>query len=86
MFVSYELTLPVQKFTILPANTSDQTTHLLYNSANRFAEFLASFPLYKSQSEIAVSWKTYVVIMLSRIIIGYGIYQTIAAFRKFAGK
>jgi hypothetical protein len=51
-----------------------------------FAEFLASFPLFKRQSDIAQGWLPFIVIMLSRIVVGYGIYQTVAAFRKFAGR
>jgi len=51
-----------------------------------FFKYASSFPLYKSQSELALSWPTYLVIMLSRVLIGYGIYQFIVAFRKFASK
>jgi len=51
-----------------------------------YFKYASSFPLYKSQSERASTWSTYLVIMLSRIFIGYGIYQFIVAFRKFAGK
>lgn len=55
-------------------------------SLDSFFKYASSFPLYKNQTEEASKWATYLIIMLSRILIGYGIYQFIAAFRKFAHK
>lgn len=64
----------------------DSTSYAMISWLNGFAEFIASFPLYKKQSDLSVSWQSFAIIMSSRIIIGYGVYQTVAAFRKFAGK
>lgn len=86
MYVIYELTLINPHFSISYYYNFSQTKSAFFNSLNYYAEFIASFPLYKGQSERASSWQTFLVIMLSRILIGYGVYQTIAAFRKFASK
>lgn len=45
--------------------------------------FITSFPKLTIESYYNDSWKTQLVIWLSRIFISYGIYQTIASFRKY---
>ena len=53
---------------------------------NSYSEFLASFPGFKTSEDNISKWETNLILILSRILIGYGIYQTITAFRKFANK
>ncbi|MBP4137256.1 hypothetical protein [Flavobacterium geliluteum] len=45
--------------------------------------FMTSFPKLSLASYYNDSWETQFIIWLSRIFISYGIYQTIAAFRKY---
>ncbi len=48
-----------------------------------FVKYISTFPVLKSDMQDEHNWKTDIVLMLSRIFIGIGIYQTIAAFRKY---
>ncbi|MBE9598447.1 pentapeptide repeat-containing protein [Pedobacter sp. MC2016-24] len=86
LFISYQLSLskgiiisPLE-LNVVDLKTSVATTF------DSFMDFLSSFPLYKKQSEENSSWQTHLIILLSRIFIGYGVYQTINAFRKFGSK
>lgn len=45
--------------------------------------FMTSFPKLSLVNYYNDSWETQLIIWLSRIFISYGIYQTIAAFRKY---
>jgi hypothetical protein len=45
--------------------------------------FITSFPKLQIESYYNESWITQLVIWLGRIFISYGIYQTIASFRKY---
>jgi uncharacterized protein YjbI with pentapeptide repeats len=57
-----------------------------FNSGTRdFLRYLATFPSLRFENDGSTS-STSFIILLSRIFIGYGIYQTITAFRKFGGK
>ncbi len=50
-------------------------------SFQNFILYISSFP--KLQINEAFSWKIELITWIGRIFIGYGIYQTIAAFRKY---
>lgn len=45
--------------------------------------FITSFPKLEIVSYYNDTWQTQLIIWLSRIFISYGIYQTVAAFRKY---
>ncbi|MDQ0965419.1 multidrug transporter EmrE-like cation transporter [Flavobacterium sp. W4I14] len=86
MYIIFEISLKSSLFSFSLKYTFTQTRYAIHVGIDSFSEFLASFPLYKSQLEQADGWKAFLVIMLARIFVGYGVYQTIAAFRKYAGK
>ncbi len=50
-----------------------------------YIRFISSFPKLelKEYESLNEEWKTQLVLWLSRIFLSYGIYQTIAAFRKY---
>jgi hypothetical protein len=49
-----------------------------------FLSFISTFPKLESSMRAGGGWKTDLVILLARIFIGIGIYQTVVAFRKYA--
>ncbi|MES2558702.1 MAG: hypothetical protein V4590_03120 [Bacteroidota bacterium] len=53
-------------------------------AADHFLHFISTFPKLDSSLRNDGDWKTDLVILLARIFIGIGIYQTISAFRKYA--
>lgn len=50
---------------------------------NKFIKFFTSFPKLTLDEYKKDSWEINLWIWLSRVFVGYGIYQTIAAFRKY---
>ena len=55
------------------------------NCYQDYIRFISSFPKLelKEYESLNEDWKTQLVLWLSRIFLSYGIYQTIAAFRKY---
>jgi hypothetical protein len=53
-------------------------------SLTQFIKYISSFPLLKSDMQNDGNWKTDFIILISRIFISVGIFQTISAFRKYS--
>ncbi|MBN8643125.1 MAG: hypothetical protein J0L86_15040 [Flavobacteriales bacterium] len=55
------------------------------DSLKDYIFFISSFPKLEIEkySKIPITWQSSLVVWISRIFISYGIYQTIAAFRKY---
>jgi len=55
------------------------------NFLKRYVSYISSYPKLKP-ANINDNWKVDVIVLLSRIFISVGIYQTITAFRKYKNK
>ena len=53
------------------------------NTFSNFIIYMTSFPKLIIKDSDSINWKLELVKWVSRIFIGYGLYQTIAAFRKY---
>lgn len=67
----------------LLTTTPSLSSNSWMDSIKLYPKFLASFPRMNILEDEAMNWKTHSMVFLIRIIIGFGIYQTVAAFRKF---
>lgn len=83
LFLFYNVTLTNPISSLDFGATLNETMTAMMKMFSGFVRFLAAFPLFKEQSEHSPGFMSNLVILLSRIFIGYGIYQTIIAFRKF---
>ncbi|MBD1387027.1 pentapeptide repeat-containing protein [Mucilaginibacter rigui] len=86
MFLLYEHTLIHSSFYWSLSITKTEAIQGFRNGFDGFLNFLASFPLFKKLENDKNTAATNAVFIASRILIGYGIYQTITAFRKFGSK
>jgi hypothetical protein len=86
MFLAYQISLLDNKLISPFFVGKDKLKVMSSTTFASYMEFLSSFPLYKRQTDQTLSWQTHLVILLSKIFIGYGVYQTIMAFRKFSIK
>lgn len=84
-FIVYELTLDAPIFYFNRGASPSQTKEAFILGLNGFLKYLASFPSLRLEGD-SDNWATNLVVILSRIFVGYGIYQTIVAFRKFGSK
>jgi hypothetical protein len=69
-------------FFILYLKTLSISFHF-FDCYQEYILFITSFPKLEITSYYNNTWQTQLIIWLSRILISYGIYQTIAAFRKY---
>ncbi|SCW83248.1 hypothetical protein [Mucilaginibacter sp. NFR10] len=86
LFISYEASLTNPAFSWTFNGSFKDLCSGFYCGLLSFSNFWASFPLFKNLESEHITWKTNLVFILSRIFMGYGIYQTIPAFRKFVIK
>lgn len=84
-FCIYNSTLSEQYFYWDISSTMDQTIEAFVIGLNHFSNFIASFPKLRLDDN-SNTWQTNLSVLVSRILIGYGIYQTITAYRKYGGK
>jgi hypothetical protein len=86
LFILYQDSLNHPAFYWVLNSSSKDIKYAFWGGFHEFSNFWASFPLFKSLENDSITWKTNLVFILSRIFMGYGIYQTITAFRKFVNK
>lgn len=84
-FTAYNLTLTESsKYFFWTLNTSGKETwQASIIGFDGYIDFLLSFPKVVVNEEPPLRSSSKVIILLARIFMGYGIYQTISAFRKY---
>ncbi|MGV3596926.1 MAG: pentapeptide repeat-containing protein [Bacteroidota bacterium] len=82
-FILYNQTLPDKYFYWTFDTTVKETYQAFLTGLSGYVDFLLSFPriVVNEEKQLRVSSK--LTILLARIFMGYGIYQTISAFRKY---
>ncbi|MDB5002102.1 MAG: hypothetical protein JWQ34_327 [Mucilaginibacter sp.] len=86
MFIFFQETLVHPNYVWGLSWSLSDTYKSFKSGLNGYSEFITSFPGFKVSEHSSYKWETNLILLLSRILIGYGIYQTITAFRKFANK
>lgn len=84
-FLMYQTTIPSPSFWWTGDFSLQENKEAFKNGAIDFLRYLSSFPTLRFSDDGDGFW-TNVVVILSRIFAGYGIYQTIVAFRKYGAK
>ncbi|MBD0404255.1 hypothetical protein [Flammeovirga sp. EKP202] len=84
-FCIYNSTLSPQYFYWGFDFSFEETKEGFLIGLNHFTNFITSFPKLRLDDN-SNTWQTNITVLLSRIFIGYGIYQTIISFRKYGGK
>lgn len=84
-FIAFEATIRGHQINFI-VSSLHEFGQMFSFTLRKYFEFLSAFPLFKNQTASAISWVSYLILILSRIGIGYGVYQAISAFRKFSAK
>lgn len=80
LFLNSQLKEPVFYWT---TNVSfNETIETFKLGAKNYISFLSTFPVFKNEN-LKDNWVVDLIVLLSRIFISVGIYQTITAFRKY---
>lgn len=85
-FLIYNASLEIPFFEWKLHFTLEETIRTFNKSLLNYFKYIASYPNLQIEDRIISKWYGILNLILSRIFISYGIYQTIIAFRKYSNK
>lgn len=85
-FIGYNSSLEVPFFEFKWDFTINESIETFCSTILPFLRYIASYPNLQLEDKVIVTWHGGMVLILARIFISYGIYQTIVAFRKYSSK